>query len=86
MVSDVEGGCRVAHAAVDDEFGTEHESGLGRGQVKDRGGDLFRRAEAFERDLALNPVLHFLEFFRGAVAQKVRRDGARADHIQPMPF
>src|SRR5262249_32038810 len=41
------------HTAVNDKFGTQHESGFGRRQVKYSGGDLLRRAKAFDRDLAL---------------------------------
>src|SRR4029450_11494350 len=64
--------CR--HTAVNDEFGTQHESGFGRRQIKYPGGDLLRRTKAFDRDLALNPIFGFLKFLLGnSISRQKRR-------------
>lgn len=69
------------HTAIDDKFGTHHESGFGRRQIKNRGGDFLRRTKAFDGDLALNPILGFLKFFLGnsISRQECRSDRAWAD-------
>ena len=58
------------HAAINDEFRAQHESGFRRRQIKNSGSNLLRRTKAFDRDLALNPILGFLNFFLGSISQK----------------
>ena len=58
------------HAAINDEFRAQHESGFRRRQIKNSGGNLLRRTKAFERNLALNPIFGFLNFILGSISQK----------------
>ena len=58
------------HTAVNDEFGSQHESGFGPRQIEYSRGDLLRCAKAFERDLGLNPIFGFLNSFLRSIAQK----------------